>query len=94
MTKPFYPDEHLSAKWQSRLKDHIRILSGGEYETPGARHFTETIYLKFPDDSEAKFHWAFYLKDEAAGELAVFTEHCGYHIFPLMETQIDVQQRC
>jgi hypothetical protein len=91
MTKPFFSIEHLSPEWQSRLKDHIRTLSGGKYETPGIRYFTEAIKLKFSDNSRAIFRFAFHLKDETAGELAVFTEHCGYHVVPLNSTQSVVE---
>jgi len=34
------------------------------------------------------FHYAFYLLDEELNEVAVFTEHCGYHIFPLFGTHL------
>jgi hypothetical protein len=46
--------------------------------------------MEFPDGSSAFFHYAFYLKDETLGEVAVFTEHCGYHIFPLYDTRLEL----
>ena len=32
----------------------------------------------------------FYLVDRTLNEVAVFTEHCGYHIFPVSGTEIEV----
>ncbi len=42
-----------------------------------------SVSLVFPDGSTALFQFAFYVADDKRGELAVFTEHCGYHVFPL-----------
>ena len=43
----------------------------------------EGVHLRFEDGSEVRFASAFCAVDEAQGELAVFTEHCGYHVFSL-----------
>ena len=37
--------------------------------------------IRFSDGSYALFEYAFYAVDEEKNELAVCTEHCGYHIF-------------
>ncbi|HVH11787.1 MAG TPA: hypothetical protein VM759_01985, partial [Longimicrobium sp.] len=42
--------------------------------------------------SFALFRYAFQLADAELRELAVFTEHCGYHFFPLGERKIEVLQ--
>ena len=36
------------------------------------------------------FRHAFYLLDRDLNEIAVFTEHCGYHFFPLYDTEIEL----
>jgi hypothetical protein len=46
--------------------------------------------LRFGDGSFALFKYAFYLLDRAQDELAVFTEHCGYHIFNLSCTDVEI----
>jgi hypothetical protein len=39
------------------------------------------VKLIFEDDSFAVFDYAFCVEDKDRAELAVFTEHCGYHVF-------------
>ena len=38
--------------------------------------------VEFADGSRVEFKYAFYLVREASHLIAVFSEHCGYHIFP------------
>jgi len=51
--------------------------------------FHHHLKLTFQDGSFAFFYYAFYLEDEPLKEVAVFTEHCGYHIFPLSGTRLE-----
>lgn len=46
------------------------------------------VEIKFPDGSYALFRYAFFVVNEQKGAVAVFTEHCGYHIFPKGDIQI------
>jgi hypothetical protein len=46
------------------------------------------VHIKFEDDSEAKFEFAIFIKEPQLQEIGVFTEHCGYHIFPLGGTHV------
>lgn len=59
-----------------------------------ASDFVTGLCLRFEDGSSALFKHAFCLKDEERDEIAVFTEHCGYHIFPLIGTEIDSLNSC
>ena len=43
----------------------------------------EDVQLRFEDGSGATFRYAFCAIDEGRNEIAVFTEHCGYHVFRL-----------
>jgi hypothetical protein len=82
----------LPDHWQNRVVALARELSGGRYSTLGAEAFKQqAVRLRFPDGSAALFLYSFVLTDEARGELAVFTEHCGYHVFPLEDTTVDTQ---
>lgn len=38
--------------------------------------------IEFADGSRLEFKFAFYAVREALRQIAVFTEHCGYHVFP------------
>lgn len=36
------------------------------------------VEISFPDGSTARFLSSFFVVDEGAGRVAIFTEHCGY----------------
>ena len=55
-------------------------MGAGEFPFEGVR-------LRFDDGSEASFKYAFFVEDRERKELAVFTEHCGYHVFPLLSLE-------
>lgn len=46
------------------------------------RQFTHKVRIDFEDGSSCAFNYAFMVTDEARREVAVFTEHCGYYVFP------------
>lgn len=41
------------------------------------------VLVDFEDGSSVRFNYAFYAINAEHEELAVFTEHCGYYVFPL-----------
>ncbi len=82
MTHPF---DRLPDHWQQWVIAWSKERSGGERDRLGLEDFNGCVKLRFPDDSHAVFEYAFYVVDEEREELAVFTEHCGYHVFPLSE---------
>ena len=49
----------------------------------------QTLTLLFPDRSTAHFRYAFFVRSTPRRQLAVFTEHCGYHVFPAVETVVE-----
>jgi hypothetical protein len=58
----------------------------------GAEHFPSGIVkLVFDDGSQATFRYAVVIEAPELQELGVFTEHCGYHLFPLAGTQVAAQ---
>src|SRR5215212_6250799 len=81
-------------RWQARLRQHIRDTTGEERDHLLATDFSprRTVRLAFPDGSFALFRYAFHLEDRQLGEVAVFTEHCGYHFLHLDELGIEVLQ--
>jgi hypothetical protein len=56
----------------------INGLDSGGFPTSHELHF------EFEDGSFAQFAYALYVVDEKKEAIAVFTEHCGYHIFFLL----------
>lgn len=49
---------------------------------------TGTIKIKLMDESCLEFRWAFFIVSEPKRAVAVFTEHCGHHLFPYHEARI------
>jgi hypothetical protein len=66
------------------LADHLRATGGNPNRGIGASNFphNQSVLIKCVDGSFAHFHHAFILHDPARKQTAVFTEHCGYHVFP------------
>ncbi len=71
--------EHWQQWIEERSKDrkYPNELGGPDFNRNTA------VHLWFLDGSSATFTYAFCVSNEAHNELAVFTEHCGYHVFPL-----------
>ncbi len=78
------PDEHPehSKEWTQRytaVRKYPGHLRAEDFKS------RRSVRLAFPDGSTALFRYAFLAADEERRELAVFTEHCGHHVFPLGE---------
>ena len=78
----------LPERWENRLQAYLTEL-GITRGHLSAGEFHNHLKLTFPDGSFAFFYYAFCLRDDMLGEIAVFTEHCGYHIFPLTDTEVE-----
>jgi hypothetical protein len=66
------------------LPDHWRQWLHQRGRPLDVKDFGQTqVTLRFVDGSIAFFEYAFFAVDDERGELAVFTEHCGYHVFRL-----------
>ncbi len=77
-----YPyGKYLPAHWKAWLREN-RTFGSKLDAGPFPR---EVLTLEFPDASTARFAYAYCVHDEERGELAVFTEHCGYHVFPVVD---------
>ncbi len=81
----------LPERWAERLRAHLREAHGPDRGHLSATDFSnQSLNINFPDGSSAFFRYAFYLLDRELNEVAVFTEHCGYHIFPLAGSQLEL----
>lgn len=72
---------YLPAHWQENVTEYL-ARPEAQYDQISAADFINDLQIKFEDDSNAFFRYAFYLADDKAKEVAVFTEHCGYHVYP------------
>lgn len=79
-------------RWRERVRQHVLATTGEARDHLLAFDFPagKSVRLGFPDGSYAFFRYAFHLRDER--EVAVFTEHCGYHVFPAAEIDVEVLQ--
>ncbi len=46
------------------------------------------LSIEFPDGSTANFRYAFFVESKATNKVAIFTEHCGYFVFPRYDLKI------
>ena len=84
----------IPARWMDAVRAHVRAASGEERDHLTAFDFSanQSVHLRFEDGSHAFFRYAFCLRDEKAREVAVFTEHCGYHFFSSEALEVEVLQ--
>jgi hypothetical protein len=52
-----------------------------------------TVHVALMDGSAATFNYAFFLVSEEKRAIAVFTEHCGNHVYPWHEARVSVDGR-
>jgi hypothetical protein len=76
--------------FEQLVSDHIRRTRGEDWDHLSAHDFPQgqAVRLGFPDGSFAYFEHAFFIEDPARQLVAVFTEHCGYHLFSAIELRI------
>jgi hypothetical protein len=51
-------------------------------------HPLKTMKLVLMDQSVVEFRHALFVVNEARKAIAVFSEHCGYHVFPYHEAMV------
>ena len=84
--------QDLPQRWQNKIIEYLQSI-GSKYKTFGISNFQHDLRIEFVDRSNAFFYYAFYLIDEESNEIAVFTEHCGYHLFPMIDTKLEIIER-
>jgi hypothetical protein len=80
--------KYLPAHWQEKVKECLGRPEA-RYREISVADFVHDLRIEFEDGSDAFFSFAFYLHDDEAQEVAVFTEHCGYHVFPFCITSLE-----
>ncbi len=87
--------EDLPQRWKDKIDNYLSEKGfdyyGKKYKRLSVYDFSDNLNLKisFHDGSKAFFNDAFYWIYEEHKEVAVFTEHCGYHIFNLPEILLE-----
>jgi hypothetical protein len=78
--------DDLPERWKAKLQQHVATIGGGELRGLSASIFSSsTVAITFEDNSRVEFRYAFVIEAPELREVGVFTEHCGYHIFPLYD---------
>jgi hypothetical protein len=86
-------NDDLPWRWKERVERFVLERTGGKRSWFGADDFPldKTVHLEFPDGSSAQFRYAIVIEASEIYELGVFTEHCGYHIFPAVDTVVRIE---
>jgi hypothetical protein len=82
----------LEQEWASELASRFGC-SEAEFRVNPGRHLdypSQRLRVELMDESFVEFRWAFALVSEERKAIAVFTEHCGHHLFPYHEARVVV----
>ncbi|OWP62421.1 hypothetical protein CDA63_14110 [Hymenobacter amundsenii] len=79
--------EDLPEHWKRKLQEYLIAKGSTEPKKLGASDFPldTVVHIQFEDDSKVEFRYALVIEVPELREVAVFTEHCGYHLFPLYD---------
>lgn len=89
-----YPVPRLAGQfiddWAGPLAERFGCSAEALREHPGEwlTFPRDTVRIELMDGSSAEFRYAFFLVCETGKCIAVFTEHCGYHLFPYHEARV------
>ena len=89
-----YPVQRQSSAmlqdWSALLAERAGVPLAEFLKKP-ERHLNfpiETVRIDLMDGSRVEFKYAFVLLAEEWKAIAVFTEHCGHHVFPFHEAKV------
>lgn len=80
----------MELEWAAELSAHFGC-DAATFRTKPTSHMSfphEAVRLELMDGSHAQFKNAFFIASEAKKAIAVFTEHCGHHVFPFHEARV------
>ena len=87
---------HILSEWSEELSQHLgRSSEQIQQKGLGASDFplNKSLHIQLMDGSFVQFEYAFHLVSQAKRSIAVFTEHYGYHVFPLAGATVSRIQR-
>ena len=82
--------EQLQQEWAAELAAHFRI-SVEQFRANPTRAMdypTGILRIELMDGSFVEFQHAFHIHSPAKKAIAVFTEHCGHHLYPNHEARV------
>ena len=81
---------YVPDRWKTQLDEYVRDNTSGKHRDLGAVDFRHHVSIRLADGSYVMFRHSFYFTDKILNEVAVFTEHCGFHFFPLFDAEIEL----
>lgn len=80
----------IPEKWIPLIEKHTYERTGLSRKVLNSRDFPldSIVEVNFPDGSTMKLKHAFFLTDEDSGEIAIFTEHCGYFFYKMEDLEV------
>lgn len=87
--------QRLETQWAELLSRHFNVDLDAFLAAP-SRHMdfrNQAVRIELMDGSGATFQRAFPLVDERRKAIAVFTEHCGHHLFPIHDARVSIDGR-
>ncbi len=85
----------IPTRWKPIVEEHIFRTRGVQSKSLSASDFLpgSCVQLRFEDNSVAIYRHAFCLHSKQLGEVAVFTEHCGYYFYLQEIVVVEQMQR-
>lgn len=80
----------IEESWAVKLAERAGV-SETEFRSAPAKHMSyplEHVHVSLIDGSTVEFKYAFVLHSPEQRVIAVFTEHCGHHLFPDAEATV------
>ena len=78
--------------WAAKLAQRAGV-SEQEFRSAPTKHMAyplERVRVRLMDGSSVEFKYAFVLQWPERRAIAVFTEHCGHHVFPATEASVEI----
>jgi len=85
--------EDLPERWKFKVIEWLKTQGEESRAELSAQDFfsNSVAKLKFEDDSSAEFFYPIVIEAPELNEVAIFTEHCGYHIFNMAGTHVSFE---
>jgi len=85
--------DDLPDRWKRKIVEYLRRSGEKERVKLSAYDFfpNQILQIKFEDESFAEFKYPLLINAPEFNEVGVFTEHCGYHIFNMGGTYINMK---
>ena len=85
----------LPERWKGKIISYLQSMEIRDRQTLNAYDFfpNRKIILKFEDESYAEFRYALLIQAPEWDEVGIFTEHCGYHIFSMGGTYVQINEQ-